>query len=116
MTEDESIPAIEPVPTLELDPELLATFLAEPELDEVDLGPLVAPRMSDRIPVENDTIDGSNNEDDYCAPEDEHGGVAEDSDDGVAEDSGDGAAKDSDDGVVKDSDEETMGLPAVQFI
>jgi hypothetical protein len=82
-TENESIPAMEPVPNLELDPDLLAAFLAEPEYDEMDLGPLVAPRTSDRIPVENDIVDGSNSDDDYCAPEDEDDGVDEDEDDGT---------------------------------
>jgi hypothetical protein len=105
--EDESIPSMEPVPTLELDPDLLAAFLAEPEYDEVDLGPLVAPRTSDRIPVENDIVGESNNDDDYCAPEDGDDGVAEDEDDGVAEDEDDG---------VEDSDEENAGLSAGEGI
>jgi hypothetical protein len=121
--EDESIPSMEPVPTLELDPDLLAAFLAEPEYDEVDLGPLVAPRTSDRIPVENDIVGESNNDDDYCAPEDGDDGVAEDEDDGVAENEDDGVAEDEEDGVaeddddgVEDSDEENAGLSAGEGI
>ena len=37
MSADELRPAIEPLPTQEMDPELLAAFLMEPEPEEIDL-------------------------------------------------------------------------------
>jgi len=40
MSADEPRSVIEPHPTLEIDPELLATFLTEPEPEEINLGPL----------------------------------------------------------------------------
>jgi len=54
-TEDQSTPVVEPSPTLELDPDLLEVFYEESEPEEIDLGPLVAPHISDshRIGVEN---------------------------------------------------------------
>jgi len=39
MAVEDKIPVAEPVPALELNPDLLAAFLAEPEPDEIDLGP-----------------------------------------------------------------------------
>jgi hypothetical protein len=63
MRADELPPAVEPLPTLELDPDLLEAFLAEPEPEEFFLGPLVAaPHRSDRIRVEN----GIGNENEMC--------------------------------------------------
>jgi hypothetical protein len=44
-------------------------------------------------------VDGSNNGDDYCIPEDEDDGVAEDEDDGV-----------------EDSDEDNGGLSVGEYI
>ena len=37
------IPVMDPAPVLELDPDLLAAFLAEPDPEEIDLRPLVIP-------------------------------------------------------------------------
>jgi len=37
MSADELRPAIEPLPTQEMDPELLAAFHMEPEPEEIDL-------------------------------------------------------------------------------
>lgn len=42
MAADESVPDIEPIPTQEADPDLLAALLAEPEPDVADLQPRVA--------------------------------------------------------------------------
>jgi hypothetical protein len=95
---DESIPAMEPVPSLELDPDLVAAFLEEPEPEEADLGPLVTlPRSN--IGVGHGIDDesavgrapkGGNNYDDYSATAEEEDGAAEegagDEDDDAEED------------------------------
>jgi hypothetical protein len=117
MRADELPPAVEPLPTLELDPDLLEAFLAEPEPEEIDLGPLVAaPHRSDRIRVENgignenemdrtDGLGGSNGDDAYSTAEDELDGSAGDEDGGIVED--------EDYGGVEDSDMENMELSEV---
>lgn len=110
MTADEPRPAIEPLPTLELDPELLAAFLAEPEPEEIDLGPLVTLQRGSRIAIENDSdyyeratdrteifgLGGSNTDDDYSAAEDELDTTAGNRDDGIAEEEDENAVDDSD--------------------
>lgn len=46
---EHALPVEDPASVLDLNPNLLAAFLAEPEHDEVDLGSLVVPCASDRI-------------------------------------------------------------------
>ena len=41
------IPVMDPAPVLELDPDLLAAFLAEPDPEEIDLRPLVVPMATE---------------------------------------------------------------------
>ena len=38
---------MDPAPVLELDPDLLAAFLAEPDPEEINLRPLVIPMATD---------------------------------------------------------------------
>jgi len=105
---DKLRPAIEPLPTLEIDPELLAAFLAEPEPEEINLGPLVTLQRDSRIAIENDSdyervmdrteifgLGGSNTDDDYSA-EDELETTAGNQYDRIAEEEDDSAVDDSD--------------------
>jgi hypothetical protein len=96
MTADESIPAMEPVPSLEVDLDVVAAVLEEPEPDEVDLGPPVTLPTSN-IGVGQGIEDESavvrtpkrgNGDDDYSATtEDEDGAAGEgDGDNDVEED------------------------------
>jgi hypothetical protein len=104
MTVDESIPAMEPVPSLELDPDLVAAFLEEPEPEDADLGPLVTlPRRDIRVEhgIDDESAvvrapKGGNNYDDYSATAEEEDG-----------DAGDGAGG-GDDDVEEDQDVEDI--------
>jgi hypothetical protein len=115
-TADDATPAVEPTPTLELDPELLEAFLAEPEPEEINLGTLVPPHRSDghRIGVEsgieNESASGrigalgENNGD---------GGITEDSQDVTAGDDDEDIIEDDDYGLVEDLDRENTELSEV---
>jgi len=105
---DEPRPAIEPLPMLEIDPELLAAFLAEFEPEKIDLGPLVTLQRDSRIAIENDSayervtdrteifgLGGSNTDDDYSA-EDELETTAGNQDDRIVEEEDDSAVDDWD--------------------
>jgi len=109
MSADQPRPAIEPLPTLEMDPELLAAFLAEPEPEEIDLGPLATLQRDNRIAIENDSdyergtdrteifgLRGSNTDNDYSAAEDEVEATAGNQDHWIAEEEDDSAVDDSD--------------------
>jgi len=109
MSADEPRPAIEPLPTLEIDPELLAAFLMEPKPEEINLGPLVTLQRDCRIAIENDSdyeritdrtkmfgLGRSNTNDDYSAAEDELETTAGNQDDWIAEEEDDSAVDDSD--------------------
>jgi len=109
MSADQPRPAIEHLPTLEMDPELLATFLAEPEPEEIDLGPLVTLQRDNRIAIENDSdyehvsdrteifeLRGSKTYNDYSAAEDEVEATAGNQDHWIAEEEDDSAVDDSD--------------------
>jgi len=93
-----------------MDPELLAAFLAEPEPEEIDLGPLVTLQRDNRIAIENDSDyervtdrteifglrAGSNTNNDYSAAEDEVEATAGNQDHWIAEEEDDSAVDDSD--------------------
>jgi len=115
MSADKPRLAIEPLPTLEMDPELLATFLAEPEPEEIDLRPLVTLQRDSRIAIENDgdyecvtvrtEIFGlyrSFTNDDCSASEDEVEATAGNQDHWIA--------KEKDDSAVDDTDMEHLEL------
>jgi hypothetical protein len=82
-TVDDTLPVVEPVPVPEMDPDVLAAFLAEPDPDEVNLA-LLAPRTRSTIQEKgvvcessvvrnNHNDDRGNDEDDNSAAEDEDG-------------------------------------------
>jgi len=109
MSADQPRLAIEPLPTLEMDPELLAAFLAEPEPEEIDLGPFVTLQRNNRNPIENDSdyervtdrteifrLRGSNTDNDYSAAEDEVEATAGNQDHWIAEEGDDSTVDDSD--------------------
>jgi len=109
MSADQQRPSIKPLPTLEMDSELLAAFLAELEPDEIDLGPLVTLQRDNRIAIENDSdyervtdrteifgLCGSNTDNDYSAADDEVEATAGNQDHWIAEEEDDSAVDNSD--------------------
>jgi len=98
-----------------MDPKLLAAFLAEPEPEAIDFGPLVTLQRDSRIAIENDSdykcvmdrtdifgLRGSNTDNDYSAAEDKVEATIGNQDHRIA--------KEEDDSAVDDSDMEHLEL------